>query len=439
MTRPGHGDPTDETARLSAAGRIVRHLPHLSSRLATMVVITVALTSSVATTALWSHTGPTHANSTSRTAPSSTPFAAFAPSQTRVVPPVRPAQLAVSTARPGLADWDSRLRLHVSNGSMRSVHVDDGTRLLPGTLAAADAGWVSATTLIPSTTYTVLAVLRQSDGSLVTRHAQLRSTPATHTITVGIFPSNGTPVGIGQPVVASFSGPVTDRAAAQQALLVHTVPPVAGAWRWFSATEAHYRPAGYWPAGTTISVTTALHRVQLAPGVWGVDKAAVTVRIGAAHLSVVDVAGHTMTVYSGGQVVQVFKISAGRDRYPTREGVHIVLSKQPDKLMDSATVGIPRTSADGYYEHVAWDVRISDGGAFVHSAPWSVKDQGVRNVSHGCVNLAPADGEWFFHFSQPGDVVNILHSSTPPLLTDPGTEDWNYTWNQWLQGGAAGA
>ena len=36
--------------------------------------------------------------------------------------------------------------------------------------------------------------------------------------------------------------------------------------------------------------------------------------------------------------------------------------------MDSATVGIPRNSPDGSYEKVYLDVRISYGGAFVHSA-----------------------------------------------------------------------
>ena len=173
-------------------------------------------------------------------------------------------------------------------------------------------------------------------------------------------------------------------------------------------------------------MTTALRRVQVAAGVWGVDPAPITVQIGAAHLSVVDVMGHTMTVYAGGRVARVLKVSTGRDKYPTRAGVHIVLAKQPDKLMDSATVGIPRESPDGYYEHVAWDVRISDGGAFVHSAPWLVTDQGVRNVSHGCVNLARADAQWFYTLSHLGDVVEILNSAAPPLLNDPGTEDWNY-------------
>lgn len=418
----------------------MRRLPLSHVRPAVLALVVLALASSVAAAATLSFSGGTRAHSSAGRQPRAlTAATGSGPSRTRIPARVTPALITVSAVRPGLANWDARLQLHASNGSLRSVHVSDGTRELPGAVSATGTEWVSSATLVPSTTYTGVALLQQSDGSLVTRRIQLRSTPPAHTVTVGIFPSNGAPVGVGQPIVASFSGPVINRAAAQKALLVRAVPQVAGAWHWFSDTEVHYRPAGYWPAGTTITVTTALRREQLAPGVWGLDQSPVTVHIGAAHLSVVNVDTHTMTVYAGGQVVHVFKVSTGRDKYPTRAGVHIVLSKQPDKLMDSATVGIPRTSPDGYYEHVAWDVRISDGGAFVHSAPWSVKDQGVRNVSHGCVNLAPADGQWFFSFSQLGDVVDVLHSPAPPLLTDPGTEDWNYTWTQWLQPGAPAA
>ena len=41
-------------------------------------------------------------------------------------------------------------------------------------------------------------------------------------------------------------------------------------------------------------------------------------------------------------------------------------------------------------------VRIYNSGNFVHSAPWSVGDQGKRNVSHGCINLSPENGQWVY-------------------------------------------
>ena len=110
--------------------------------------------------------------------------------------------------------------------------------------------------------------------------------------------------------------------------------------------------------------------------------------------------------------------------------------KTADLIMDSQSVGIPRNSPDGYYEHVAQDVNISDGGEFVHAAPWSVGAQGNSNVSHGCVNLAPDNATWFFNFSQRGDIVNIVNSPRPPELTDNGTVDWNTPWDKWVAGSA---
>lgn len=132
-----------------------------------------------------------------------------------------------------------------------------------------------------------------------------------------------------------------------------------------------------------------------------------------------------MMVTTNGRVLRVIPISAGHDEEPTHRGTHIALEKVADILMDSATVGIPRNSADGYYEHVRWNVRISYSGEFVHSAPWSVAQQGSENVSHGCVNLAPAPARWFFDLTLRGDVIRVVRGGAPPNLSDPGTFDWN--------------
>lgn len=61
-----------------------------------------------------------------------------------------------------------------------------------------------------------------------------------------------------------------------------------------------------------------------------------------------------------------------------------MLEKFADIVMDSSTYGVPIDSAEGYKLKVQDAVRIDDSCIFVHSAPWSVSDQGKRNVSHGC-------------------------------------------------------
>jgi hypothetical protein len=52
---------------------------------------------------------------------------------------------------------------------------------------------------------------------------------------------------------------------------------------------------------------------------------------------------------------------------------------------------------------------------YVHSAPWSVADQGKRNVSHGCINISPSNAKWFcdnFGIGDPIVVTNSVRSYT---------------------------
>jgi len=197
----------------------------------------------------------------------------------------------------------------------------------------------------------------------------------------------------------------------------------------------HYRPAQYWPPGEKVTVTVGIKGVNAGNGVWGVNDRIVHFQVGDSHISTVDAKTDRMTVQVNGQTVKEIPVSLGRDKYPTTSGVHVVLSKTPSIVMDSATVGIPKGNPDYYKETVLWDVRISWSGEFVHAAPWSVADQGRENVSHGCVNASTADAQWFYDFSRRGDIVQVLN--TPRKLeSQNGWTDWNMPWQQWLAGSA---
>jgi lipoprotein-anchoring transpeptidase ErfK/SrfK len=247
-------------------------------------------------------------------------------------------------------------------------------------------------------------------------------------------------VGIGSPVVVTFNQDVPNRlrAAVESRLAVKSHPSVVGAWHWMSSREVHWRPPTYWKPGTRVSLASDLTGLDLGHGIWGAQgRHHTSFKIGAAHISEVDIANHVMRVYSNGQLIRTFPVSTGRDQYPTMDGVHIALEKSAVVQMDSATVGIPRGSPGYYNETVYWDVRISNGGEFVHAAPWSVADQGRTNVSHGCVNLSPSNAQWFYNWSMRGDVIDVYDGVRPPSSTDPGTADWNMSWQDWLAGGTA--
>ncbi|MDD7967767.1 L,D-transpeptidase [Actinomycetospora sp. DW7H6] len=58
-------------------------------------------------------------------------------------------------------------------------------------------------------------------------------------------------------------------------------------------------------------------------------------------------------------------------------------------------------------------MRISNNGEFVHVNADTVRQQDRSNVSHGCVNLSPANGRFFYDWVQMGDPVEIVGSSRP--------------------------
>ncbi|MBF6331295.1 L,D-transpeptidase [Nocardia transvalensis] len=120
-----------------------------------------------------------------------------------------------------------------------------------------------------------------------------------------------------------------------------------------------------------------------------------------------NMSAHTFTVWVPGQPPRVMPASMGKPGYETPVGTFSVMDKERTTIFDSRTIGIPLSSPEGYYLKGEFAVRLTLGGVFVHSAPWSVGDQGRQNVSHGCINLAPADAEWYYNHVGMGDPVTV--------------------------------
>ncbi|HWB65961.1 MAG TPA: Ig-like domain-containing protein [Mycobacteriales bacterium] len=356
--------------------------------------------------------------------------------------PNPPAALHIVTAKHHAhrVAFDKPLRVHVRHGALTAVTVReaDGT-IVPGAFNPRHTAWRSRTTFIPLTKMVATVNYLDLDHKSATRQVPLRATDAKTHLSALLSPGAGDTVGVGSPVAVSFSRPVPDamRAAVERRLSVQTAPKVVGAWHWMSDQSVHWRPPAYWKTGTHVTISSDLQGLNFGDGVWGANgHHSTSFKVGDAHVSEVDVGQHVMRVYNNGTLIKTFPVSAGRDQYPTMGGVHIAIDKAPKVIMDSATVGIPKGNPDYYYETVYWDVRITDGGAFVHAAPWSVSDQGNTNVSHGCVNLSTTNAEWFYNWSLRGDIIDVYDTPRPPSPTDPGTADWNMSWKQWVAGDA---
>lgn len=342
--------------------------------------------------------------------------------------------IRLNTDHSGHLSWQDRMTVTAHSARIDRVAVTDGAGFaIDGALDPSGTVWRSSIELVPETLYRVRADLVDAFGRGHVRTTKLTTTPPKAKVAATITPGDNNTVGVGMPIVVRLDHSVDGVARSDviQRLEVDTNPPTVGGWRWMSSREIHWRPQQYWTPHTTVTAALDLVGLDLGGGNWGTGSHVVHFSVGDSHVSVADAATHTMVVTSNGQPVRTLPISAGRQAYPSRDGVHLALSKDPVVTMDSATVGIPRNSPDGYYEKVQWDVRISYAGAFVHAAPWSVPDQGQRNVSHGCINLSTADAQWFYDFTQRGDIIEIRSAGAPPDLADPGTADWNVGWDSW--------
>ncbi|OBI87222.1 L,D-transpeptidase [Mycobacterium asiaticum] len=226
-----------------------------------------------------------------------------------------------------------------------------------------------------------------------------------------IAPANGATVGVAQPIIIDFPARVDDAGATEAAIRVTSTPPVDGKFYWQTPTQLRWRPLSFWPAHTDVTVDAG--------------GTVSSFRTGDQLIATADDATHQLIVARNGTVVQTFPMSMGMASggHQTANGTYYVQEKMASVVMDSSTYGVPVNSANGYKITVADAVRFDNSGNFVHSAPWSVDDQGRRDVSHGCINLSPANAKWFFTNFGPGDPI-IVKNSVGTYTRNDGSNDW---------------
>ncbi|WP_246195574.1 L,D-transpeptidase [Halopolyspora algeriensis] len=304
-----------------------------------------------------------------------------------------------------------------------------------GSLAPDRTSWSAGEPLGYGKTYTLAVTARAANGRTITERSEFSTLTPEHTTYVSMNPLDGQTVGVGQPLAFYFSddAPPPDKKRAEQAITVRTDPHVEGAFYWFDDREVHWRPREYWEPGTTVHVDIDVYGRNLGNGVYGKSDRTATITIGDSVILRADGASHRMSVEVDGEVVRTIPISMGRPSFPSHNGVHVVMRKSPTYLMDSTTYGLSLDEG-GYKTEVKWAVRISNGGEFLHAAPWSVADQGKRNVSHGCINMSTSDAEWVYDLLDKGDVVKITNSGGEQLPPWDGFGDWQIPWSEWVQG-----
>ncbi|HSR85516.1 MAG TPA: L,D-transpeptidase, partial [Streptosporangiaceae bacterium] len=227
------------------------------------------------------------------------------------------------------------------------------------------------------------------------------------------------------PIMLTFDHPIANKAAVERALTLTTSNPVTGAWYWDGDQQLDFRPRDYWPAGTTVSFTGHLNGVKGGPGLYGYHTLTQTFGIGSSLIAIANTASHRTQIYYDGHLRYDWPISSGRPGDATPNGSYLTIEK----------ANPVRMKGPGYNILVPWSVRFTFSGDYYHDAFWSVNQQGFQNVSHGCVNLSPANAETYYKLAIPGDPITVMKSPRAGRW-DNGWTEWFLNWQQLVQGSA---
>jgi lipoprotein-anchoring transpeptidase ErfK/SrfK len=334
---------------------------------------------------------------------------------------------------------DKQLEVTATGGTFDSVVVSgSGAGKVPGKLASDHTSWVASGLLEPGTTYSIKTVSATASGE--TQHDVTRFTTAELSLDqqtwADVAPLDGETVGVGMPVIATFDVAVTNKASIERKMKVTSVPAQRGSWHWLSDSEAHWRPAHYWRAGTDVRVDLDINGVPAGGGIYGQESRHVKFHVGDAHVYKVSAQTHQMRVLENGKLLRTLPITTGKPGFTTRSGTKVIIEKYRSKRMNSETVGIAQGNPDYYdMDNVEYAMRVTYSGEFIHAAPWSVGDQGYANVSHGCTGMSTSNAAWLYGMTLRGDVVEYVGTDRP-MTFDNGWGDWNMSYADYRAGSA---
>ena len=345
-------------------------------------------------------------------------------------PPADTVQLSITPASGSTGANPSKgITVTASKGTIKSVTVTGdgltGQRAVTGTLNSAKTAWHTTWALPVDQTLTVTATGVDSSGHSVTQTSTFKTLRPAQTVTTHIFEGYKDKYGVGMPIMLTFSQPVENRAAVESSLQITSSKPVVGAWYWDNSQTLAFRPREYWPAHTKVSFTGHLDGVETSPGVYGYHTLTQEFSIGESLIVVASTAKHHMWLYRDGKLLRHWPISTGKPGDDTPNGTYLTIEKGNPVLM----------KGPGYRIEVPWSVRFTWSGDYLHDAYWSTGQQGFENVSHGCVNMAPADAEYYYKMAVPGDPVTIIGSPRGGVW-DNGWTHWFLSWHDLLKGSA---
>ncbi|GGM07174.1 L,D-transpeptidase [Nakamurella endophytica] len=377
---------------------------------------------------------------TSSTTSSSTTSAT---SSTAVLPPVAKVSASPSFGATELSPAQE-ITISVAKGSIKKLTLTNPTgKVVKGSVSSDGSTWTLGEVLGFGKTYTVAGTAVGTDGKSVPIKGTFSTIGEDNEARSTITPGDGEVVGIAQPIIIRFPTEPTDKALIEKHLSVTTTPKVEGSWAWIHHDDAwgiDWRPKNYWPANTKVHVDAKIYGLKFADGVYGSEDLTSDFTIGRSQVVYADAKSYKIVVKQGctemndpdscTSTVASYPASYGSGddigdpNRVTRSGIHVVNELLPVHKMSNPAYGY--TNVTEY-----WDVRISNNGEFIHQNQGTVGDQGVVNVSHGCINLSAVNAKAYFQSALIGDPVEITGTSVQLSAADGDLYDWTIPWGEW--------
>ena len=331
-----------------------------------------------------------------------------------------------------------------------TMKADDGTEVA-GKVSSDKATWTSDERLDYATTYTYTGSAKSTDGKANKITGKISTVKPKSTLRASIQIPDGNTVGVGAPIIITFSGAVQNRAAAEKALTVTTSAggAIKGNWAWMQdekiqadgpiQSQVHWRPTTspasatapggtpYWPGNTKVHVEANLKGVDYGGGQWGREDFTSDFTVGRSQIVIADASTFHLVVTVDGQITKNYAVSYGKESVPGRAtvtGIHLVTEKYPLFAMCNPQF-------DYCNAEEKWAVRINNNGEFIHQNLKAAAAFGNANVSHGCINMGDPDAKNYYDSALYGDPVIVSNTGGPPMTEATALYDWIYTAADW--------
>jgi len=350
-------------------------------------------------------------------------------------PPPTPKMAITPAANAKNVPVSAEIAATVTDGKIATLTLTDAKgAAVSGAMRVDGSSWVPSKPLKHKETYTAQVTATNDQGGTATETARFTTMPKPNRQTdTTLYFRSGQTYGVAMPVTLAFDPPVAKeaRAAVQRRLFVTTDPPQPGVWHWVGdGQQVYYRARDFWQPGTKIRVRSALEGQPMGKGSYGDEDTTASAVIAKDKVNmVIDNRTKQMSVFKNDKLVRKIPVSMGKSRTPTSSGKMVIMEKYEQTVFDT------RGTPDPYVVTVQDAQRLTWGGEFIHSAPWSVGDQGRRNVSHGCTNVSPRNADFLMKTTHVGDLVEIKGTE---VRLDPGNgwTAWNVSWDEYVKGSA---